>query len=165
MTYKMHTLLLVACLVTLARPVAAQRPEGITVRGHWVIDVKNTDGTLASRTEFDNALVEAGQNTLAGLLMGGPPVSGWAVQLMDSDGLMYYLLAEKALENASVVLKTSHKFDSPRTLLTVTSSTCKTANCQLFEGFSRASVPPSTTVLKDQTVDIKVTISFAPAPH
>jgi hypothetical protein len=45
--------------------------DGIKVRGHWTIDVKNADGSLVSRHEFDNALV-TGQNggdfVLAGLL-------------------------------------------------------------------------------------------------
>src|SRR5271168_3514589 len=46
-----------------AKPVrpAAKLPaksphEGITVHGHWTIDVKNPDGTVASHHEFENSI-------------------------------------------------------------------------------------------------------------
>ena len=46
--------------------------EGIKVHGHWKIVVKNPDGTVASATEFENALVTAGagDQILSGLLTG-----------------------------------------------------------------------------------------------
>jgi hypothetical protein len=37
-------------------PVPKGQHEGITVHGHWVIDVRNSDGKFVSRTEFENAL-------------------------------------------------------------------------------------------------------------
>jgi hypothetical protein len=43
--------------------------EGIKVHGHWVIEVRNPDGSLASHTEFENALVPiAGAGALVQLL-------------------------------------------------------------------------------------------------
>jgi hypothetical protein len=66
-----------------ARPVAEEetaapnspRSQGIKVHGHWVLQVKNTDGTLGERREFDNSLVAGemtlgGDQLLAGLLSG-----------------------------------------------------------------------------------------------
>src|SRR6267378_4379919 len=31
--------------------------EGITVHGHWTIDVRNPDGTLVTHREFENAYI------------------------------------------------------------------------------------------------------------
>lgn len=43
--------------------------EGIKIHGRWIIEVRNQDGVLASRLEFNNALVPtAGARALAGLL-------------------------------------------------------------------------------------------------
>src|SRR6266508_5833565 len=42
--------------------------EGIQVHGDWVIEVRNTDGSLAERREFENALTSQGQILLAGSL-------------------------------------------------------------------------------------------------
>src|SRR4051812_28098741 len=46
------------CLSVVLRPaeLSAQAQEGVTLRGHWVIEVRNPDGTLVTRREFDNAL-------------------------------------------------------------------------------------------------------------
>jgi hypothetical protein len=70
---------------TAARPAAEeeeespkpQKPggEGIKVHGHWVIDVRNPDGTLAQHKDFQNSLVKfgaaiSGDQLLAGLLSG-----------------------------------------------------------------------------------------------
>ena len=57
--------------------------EGIKVHGHWSIDVKNPDGTLAKHVEFENSLVSPGQGDqlLAGLLGGFSVPGDWAIQL------------------------------------------------------------------------------------
>jgi hypothetical protein len=44
--------------------------EGFVVHGHWVIDVRNPDGTLAQHREFENSLESTAQGTMAGLLGG-----------------------------------------------------------------------------------------------
>ncbi|MGA3161434.1 MAG: hypothetical protein ABSC77_09470 [Terracidiphilus sp.] len=49
--------------------------QGIKVHGHWVLQVKNADGSLGERREFNNSLVTTGQGItgnqlLAGLLAG-----------------------------------------------------------------------------------------------
>jgi hypothetical protein len=51
--------------------VAAARggpAEDIKVHGHWTITVRNGDGSITSQMEFDNRLVEARGQFLAGLL-------------------------------------------------------------------------------------------------
>jgi hypothetical protein len=68
--------LVVTTLAVTCTAASAQSSEGIKVHGRWTVEVRNPDGSLASRSEFDNALVVGGQNTvtvggnsaLAGLL-------------------------------------------------------------------------------------------------
>ncbi len=57
--------------------------ESIKVYGHWVIEVRNPDGSLAQRREFENALQRsAGQAVAAALLLGNAVPAGWEVQLL-----------------------------------------------------------------------------------
>lgn len=58
--------------------------EGIQIHGHWVIEVRNPDGTLGQRREFENALVPQGTNVLAGVLSGSAVVASWQVLLLDA---------------------------------------------------------------------------------
>ncbi len=68
---------------------AAQKsaPRGlntaIKVHGHWVIDVKNPDGTVAQHREFENSLVTggAGDTILANVLTASVVPATWAVIL------------------------------------------------------------------------------------
>jgi hypothetical protein len=61
--------------------------EGITVHGHWTIEVRNPDGKLVSHTEFENALAPNGAALLAGLLTGtATPGSWWVYLASDSSG-------------------------------------------------------------------------------
>jgi hypothetical protein len=64
--------------------------EGIHVSGHWTIDVREPDGTLAGHHEFDNAF-EAGQSgPLVADVFSGDRTAGdwmialWAVPVADS---------------------------------------------------------------------------------
>lgn len=54
--------------------VSAEKPksghEGIVVHGHWVIEVKDPDGTLAVRREFENSLVSSGASSLSQMFLG-----------------------------------------------------------------------------------------------
>ena len=73
---------LLAC--SLARPatIAAQeRHEGITVHGHWVIDVRNPDGTLVSHRDFENALLATGKTYAAQLISGAAVPGPWGIAL------------------------------------------------------------------------------------
>jgi hypothetical protein len=55
--------------------------EGIKVHGHWVIDLKNPDGTLAEHREFENALADKGQFLVA-LASGYEVFGGYFITLV-----------------------------------------------------------------------------------
>lgn len=68
------------------RPIG--RDDGIKVHGHWVMEIKNPDGSVASRKEFENSLVTSsnpyfspGNYGLAQLLTGQAYASQWFVEL------------------------------------------------------------------------------------
>jgi hypothetical protein len=61
-------------------PLRAQE-QGIKVHGRWTIDVRNPDGTLSSRHEFDNALTAGGAVYLARLLGRDGVPTRWVIQL------------------------------------------------------------------------------------
>jgi len=76
-----------------ARPATAQKPDGeqgIKVHGHWKIEVKNLDGTLARTVEFDNALVTpgGGDTALAGFLTGQYMPGDWMIDFDDLSAAM-----------------------------------------------------------------------------
>lgn len=50
--------------------------EGIKIHGHWSIVIKNPDGSVASRHEFENALVSSGSDMLAQLLARSTSMGG-----------------------------------------------------------------------------------------
>lgn len=57
------------------------RSGAIHVHGHWTITVRNPDGSVSSRREFENSLVAAGPKFLAALLAGQTTQFNWAVKL------------------------------------------------------------------------------------
>lgn len=79
------TLLCVLAGALFSPPIDAQT-SGIEVHGHWTITVREPDGTLVSRTEFQNALVHSGQNSLALLLDGSILAQYWRVELAAPSG-------------------------------------------------------------------------------
>jgi len=78
----MRTVLAGLLFVPSVAPTASAQNEGIKVHGDWVIEVRNPDGTLASRAEFQNALEWPGGVALARLLARDPVVPGrWQIRL------------------------------------------------------------------------------------
>jgi hypothetical protein len=75
------TLFCVLALVSTATSLDAQAREGIAVHGHWVIEVRNADGTLAERREFENALMTGGADVVAQLITGAATSGQWSVKL------------------------------------------------------------------------------------
>lgn len=67
-------------------PSASAQHEGIQVHGDWVIEVRNPDGSLASRTEFKNALRVEGRQLLAGMLTRQSVMGHWFVEATASNG-------------------------------------------------------------------------------
>lgn len=68
-----------------AKPQDSQQ-EGIKVHGHWVIEVRNPDGTLATRREFKNFLRTEGAGTLARSLSRTNPIGEWIIFVFDATG-------------------------------------------------------------------------------
>ena len=54
---------------------------GVKIHGHWKIVVRNPDGTVATRRDFENSLDLGGINLLPNLLAGGVTPGAWAIAL------------------------------------------------------------------------------------
>lgn len=79
-------LALAAGTATIASAQEASGPrEGIKVHGHWIIEVKNPDGSRAQYREFDNHLVAEGAGALARLLGMQRVPSAWWVWVGNSN--------------------------------------------------------------------------------
>jgi hypothetical protein len=72
--------------VALTPGVTANKPsrpaEGIIVHGYWTMEVRNPDGSLVERREFENALQTGfGDQTLAKVLARTVTLGGWSIAL------------------------------------------------------------------------------------
>jgi hypothetical protein len=69
---------------TAANEDADRRPssgmkQAIRMHGHWIIDIKNPDGTLVQHHEFENSIQYDGQNYLIGLMSGYGAAGPWEI--------------------------------------------------------------------------------------
>jgi len=55
--------------------------EGMKMHGHWVIDVRNPDGTLAEHRDFENSIQFGGQAYLIGLMAGYVVPSDYVIDI------------------------------------------------------------------------------------
>jgi hypothetical protein len=60
--------------------------QGLKVHGHWVIDIRNPDGTLAQHHEFENSLEASAQGSMVGLLSGYLVPGDWMIVLAPQSG-------------------------------------------------------------------------------
>jgi hypothetical protein len=60
--------------------------QGLTVHGHWVINVRNPDGTLVEHREFENSLQPTGAGMLVGLLSGYMVPGDWMIEVAGGEG-------------------------------------------------------------------------------
>jgi hypothetical protein len=58
--------------------------EGVKVHGHWMIEVRSSDGKLISHTEFENSLTTTGTGVLNGFLLGSEVPGGYTVVLSNN---------------------------------------------------------------------------------
>jgi len=70
---------------SLANPAAKGLSTGIKVHGHWVIEVKNPDGTVAAHRDFENSLVQPA-TLLANVLSRQAQLGYWSIVLAPSNG-------------------------------------------------------------------------------
>lgn len=135
-------------LLGIASGAAAQTPqrpagpsEGITVHGHWVIDVRNPDGSLASHNEFENELnttINAGPSALAAILGRHVTVGQWVVRLGGGNGV-------------------GDQF-GPCTTLTNNGTTTVASSCDIVEPTSAWAADSKT--IKNLTVGVPMTNLF-----
>ena len=52
------------------KPNTGGTHEGLKMHGHWIIDIKNPDGTLAGHHDFQNSLSASAQGILIAILTG-----------------------------------------------------------------------------------------------
>jgi len=76
---------------TAAGEEAAQKPasginQGLKMHGHWIIDIKNPDGTLVQHHEFENSIQYDGQNYLVGLLTGYASAGAMGIYFTSNGG-------------------------------------------------------------------------------
>jgi hypothetical protein len=73
--------------------VAAQsrnngKTEGIKIHGHWVIEVRNPDGTVVTHREFENSLTQSSGAVLLGSTLGRQySVGTWMLTLTNASNL------------------------------------------------------------------------------
>lgn len=60
--------------------------QGLKVHGHWVINVRDPDGTLREHREFDNSLEVSAQGFLVGLLGGYLVPGDWMIVIGAQSG-------------------------------------------------------------------------------
>lgn len=82
---------------------AGQLGQGIQVHGHWTIEVRDPDGSLVTRREFENALGNTGPDALAGFLSRATSPGGWAVLLAGATGPLSPCGTDSILANCVVV--------------------------------------------------------------
>ncbi|SRR6266513_4218145 len=96
--------------------------QGIKVHGHWVIEVRNSDGTLQLRREFENALTTAGQRALGQLLSGQRTADSWIVNAGSSVGASDPCVLSTGARGPCVVEETTGPVVSPPAFKSLTKS-------------------------------------------
>jgi hypothetical protein len=127
---RLFVLVLSASLVLVGGVMRAQAPppsadrDGIKVHGYWVIEVRNRDGSLAARREFENALVAPanGGSVLLANILGRQWVPGyWYVAFGESaiwgDTRNFGVCGDPGIPNFCFINEGPHQQDG---LLTMT---------------------------------------------
>jgi hypothetical protein len=149
--------------------------QGIQVHGHWVMEVRNPDGTLATRREFENAFV--GGAILPAILNPnvaalGKPV-GWSVTLVggmviaggpsecEAGALSRNLIVTNSgPPNPALTLSGSAVSLGSLTVTAVRSSILNLyGNCS-SQLFTATTLQSPVSLEAGQTVSVTVTISF-----
>jgi hypothetical protein len=165
-----------------AKPSGGPR-EGIKVHGHWTIDVRNPDGTLASHREFENSLQTTGVAALSSSLARTGVIGSWKVDLLTSSAGVIGALSEtfgnltvgaptSGPNNGNLVLNGSFTdvqggiianveslfdFCSPGVL----PSSCNDANAIAETLFTLRVLTTPVSVVTGQLVQVTVVISFS----
>lgn len=162
--------------------------DTVQVHGHWVIEIREPDGRLVSRREFDNALTNLGASLLVGLVsrefqMGptlsialsdtanygtsGPCSGGVCLSTGFSPANLIVRTAGNAISLAGTTVATSSsRILSVHTVVFACSdptTLCVLANANALP-FTSAVIPQQDVAL-NQIIQVSVTISFATMPQ
>ena len=165
--------------------------EGIKVHGHWVIEVRNPDGKIVTRREYENALHAEGKAVLASLLgrqattglwrihlnidpVASPQISMYIVEQNDSqnfpstplkvsNSLVVATNADKFILTGSVTPDTQALIGYVGTMVSTCGSNVTPQSCasNTFVRFTDKFLPTNIDVAPGQIVQVKVTISFS----
>jgi hypothetical protein len=94
--------------------------EGVTVHGHWTLEVRNPDGSLVEHREFENALYNpTGPETLVKLLGRQNSIGGWEVHLI-SPSSIFSPFSDGSSGSEGVLVESSSTGTSPNMFKTLT---------------------------------------------
>jgi hypothetical protein len=162
--------------------------SGIGVSGHWVIQVLNADGSVASRTEFRNHLTPEGATLLGRLVARNATLGTWQIittgSRVSGGGALGITMGEGS--NPPLVLSSPSPgairlagegrptaavdLRDVGTTLKECSSTMTEAECVrdgrpgIVRPFSSTTLPSPIRVATNQTVQVQVDVSFSPMP-
>ena len=171
-------MVVVICGVAMGTPQnASAQSEGIKVHGDWVIDVRESNGTLVSHHEFKNALTTEGKQLLAALLAGAPSERRWTVSMVGEFireiscfGFMSCTLSQDAnsltiaAEGDHFVLTGQATMDSTGKIWMVGTSVTpcqQVVACPPYSFTSKNFDPTRIAVTAGQIVQVKIVISFS----
>ena len=164
--------------------------ESIQVHGHWTIEVRNPDGSLVSRTEFDNALHVEGAASLRLFLSRTSAVGLWTVVVdggpdqpctAKTQQSACRLVEENDSRSGSDVSHTLVVGDQPNGITlsghtfaaresNISSVLTQVARCPLSKGtgclelpetFTKSSVDPPINVVPQQQILVTVNLNFS----
>jgi len=123
--------------------------DGISVHGRWTIDVSEPDGKLVSHSEFENALISQGQQSLVAFLGGDSGVGRWNIYLQPTIG-------------ETGACETTSGTSNPCQIHEISSSAAKVNNLNIFGDLqveSSLAFPPSVTISGSATAAYDSTIT------
>ncbi len=150
-----------------AKQVMAQNPstkpsapkgqsEGIKVHGHWIIEVRDPDGKLANRREFENSLLGTGAALLTSLLGRTVTQGSWEIILVTSSN------ASMHITEPNSTLAAICNYAACSNNLSVVPGTAQSPGVLTFAGF--VAVPAGqTSVIQVQTNSLACVPSVLPA--
>jgi hypothetical protein len=168
---------------TAANEEKSIRAKGdIHVHGHWVIDVRNPDGTLASHREFENSYL--GGNNLATFVARLSSVGLWEVGMssnsqaynlyeplenrqpsgMVSGNLALSVISQAFVINGSFTAAASDTVQIVETLAELCSPSIAPASPCVnvpYQVFTQATLNPQISFVAGQIVQVTVTITFS----
>ena len=167
-----------------AQGAASSGPrEGIKVHGHWSIVIKNPDGSVASRHEFENALTATGATSLVRTLAhANTSVLGWSIILTVTNNPGCCQIAESTLPvlpampqtvtnltvststlNDQLILQGSIQIPAAGSISSVTSGLALGigAGVGAPQDFSQKMLGQGITVQSNQIVQVSVTFTFS----